>query len=80
MITMRQTVTDGGHLLTGECQLADGWAIFEQVWQNVTAEPEDGGPPTVVDSVLVHERVWLNNCIIRDPGMAKRLWQEATRP
>jgi len=80
MITMRQTVTDNGHLLTGECQLADGWAIFEQVWHNVLAEAEPGGEPQIVGSTLVHKRVWLQNCIVRDPELADRLWREAIRP
>jgi hypothetical protein len=79
-IAMRQITTDGGHLLTGEADLADGHAIFEQVWQNITAEPEQpGDPPVVVDSTLVHIRVWLNTCLVRDPGLAQRLWQEAIR-
>ena len=77
---MKQTITAGGHLLTGEADLADGHAIFEQVWQNITVEPEQpGDPPVVVSSVLVHTRVWLGNCIVRSPELAQRLWQEATR-
>jgi hypothetical protein len=76
---MQQRTTPGGHTLTGEADLMDGHAVFEQTWMSVTEDPNDGTPPRVVDSVLVGQRVWLNEIPVRDPARAIDLWAEAMR-
>jgi hypothetical protein len=69
---MRQHPTAGGHELRGEADLADGHARFLLVFENI--EDDHLG---VVGSHLTGAEVWLNDCLVRDPGFADQLYQEA---
>ena len=70
--TLTQHPTAGGHELRGEADLADGHARFTLIFTTITDKHLG-----VVGSRLTGAEVWLNDCPVKDPQLADRLYQEA---
>jgi hypothetical protein len=77
MADFRQHSTPGGHVLVMETEVMDGHLRLEEAWQHLTMDSADG--EVVVGSTPILRTVWLNNCRVRDPELAEKLWHEALR-
>jgi hypothetical protein len=65
----------GGHGIRWEADVADGHLMAEQSWLHVL----DEGGNQVLDAVEVQRTCWLNGAMVRDPELARRLFDEVMR-